>query len=1174
MTLEGETGIDGSETDVWREIAVKIGEELNPRKVLVLREEDPDEDFQLVSSIGLDDSLDWEDQVSFDLLVETFEQKAPRSTSSPFLSICAPVVSQGRVLGLLYAERGESAFAETELEQLVSYGKGLVSTFDPVDQEQTVVKVSTNSKDQELEALNSKIVFLLLTDGSITGPSAQAALKKAEYRNVRVEQVLVESGALEEAVATRLLAEHYELEHTEVNESELDPLALMMLSATQANRLGVLPIRMEEDKLVAATCIPTTESLASEIKQITGLELKPLLTGPLQLQSLLERYDRLTLPTTPKLARKNTDTEKKKQLDKGAESQEQLQRIHQNTFSSMDRDDLVGGRYIVKDELMNCRFSTLYIAEDRVDGVPVVLRRLELPDSNPDEYFEARLQILKEGRLLSRLSHQNLPRVQEFIEDKGSMYLVLEEVAGQTLTSFFESYETQPGPELVRRLLNQFLSVVDYLHSQTPPIIHRDLRPETILITPHGTIKIAEFGLAKMNEGDISTDNQTAFRSLGSPNYASPEQLLGEPSHKANDFYSIGAILYFVATGQAPPNSSERCFGKDQLLAVESIRKDFPDSLCRAISQLLDPQAESRPDSVQAIHELLSEEADFFQQELTVPQSLVESQDAHLSSTWQVLFGGKEQLTGDDEAVIDFAQEYRKTFGFIDISEFPITREVGRLLPETLCKGTGCICLEKLDDSTLRVAAHEPEKIHLSDGIFIATKGMYRSELLCADPSLIEQAVGFVFDGDHIAETTTWMEFLEQQQSKEEALTPTNAQAKAFNSEDIEVPIEEAVDRLLKEAIASGASDIHLEPFAERMNLRCRVDGVLHQINTFEPEFASSMIRRLKTMANMDIARERGTQRGRISIRVGQSDFDLRVSILPVLCGESCVMRVSKKGSFNLRLPDLGIDAKKEAGYRRMLSQPHGLILVCGPTGSGRSTTLYASLKEIQRPDRKVLTAEDPIEYQMSGITQVQMNTDPRVERRLTFANALREFMCHDPDVILVGEIQDSETANITIQAALTGHLMLSTIHTNDAIGVVTRLRDMGCEPFSVGSTLLGVLGQRLARRICPDCTEEIEVPASVLDTFQEAGIDDPKMFKGVGCKSCDHTGYQGQVALCELLDINDDLRALIKASASETELRAAADSAGFETLLLDGLKKVVSGEVTLEEMQRVCKTL
>ncbi|MEW6281913.1 MAG: GspE/PulE family protein, partial [Candidatus Eremiobacterota bacterium] len=375
-------------------------------------------------------------------------------------------------------------------------------------------------------------------------------------------------------------------------------------------------------------------------------------------------------------------------------------------------------------------------------------------------------------------------------------------------------------------------------------------------------------------------------------------------------------------------------------------------------------------------------------------------------------------------------------------------------------------------------------------------------------------------------------------------------------------------------AISLGASDIHLENSELELTVRYRIDGVLHGMESFDRRTAAAITKRLKIMANMDIAQERVTQGGRISVRVKDQDYDLRVSIVPVAHGENAVLRLLRKGTFNLRLPDLGLWPDDQALYEGLLEQPYGMILVSGPTGSGKSTTLYASLARINRPDRKLLTVEDPVEYEMAGVTQVQVNLAPREEdMRVTFARALREFLRQDPDVILVGEIRDRETAAIAVQAALTGHLLLSTIHTNDALGIVARLVDMGVEPFLIASTFLGGMAQRLVRRVCEKCAEPCELPERYQAVFDQEGLE-ASLRRGKGCLHCRRTGYRGRLGLYEVLAVTPELRDLIARSAPEAELRQAVLRSGFRTLYRDGLRKAAQGLVTVEEVERVSKTL
>ena len=547
-------------------------------------------------------------------------------------------------------------------------------------------------------------------------------------------------------------------------------------------------------------------------------------------------------------------------------------------------------------------------------------------------------------------------------------------------------------------------------------------------------------------------------------------------------------------------------------------------------------------------------------------------------SMWQLLFRRKKKEDRAAAAVDDTVarREQLSTYPFADLASMDLNRDICRILPEALCRNIGGLCIGSLSESDITIACKDPTDVYIYDQIALVGQGKFNPTLMRAASDVVDHALEYIYKGDHLSLDTTWSKFLEQKRLDDVAIVTTNEQAViTFGDEALEGPVVNAVDRLIKEAISAEASDIHLEPFDTGMVIRYRIDGVLRVVSHYSKMEAGPIVKRLKVMANMDIAQERVTQGGRISLKVGTQEFDLRVSIVPVPAGESVVMRILKKGAFTTTLSDLGFSEENEKRYRMILSQPHGMILVCGPTGSGKSTTLYASLKEIQRPDRKLLTAEDPIEYQMPGIIQVQMNTAPKEEeKRVTFSKALREFLRQDPDVILVGEIRDQETAEIGIQAALTGHLLLSTLHTNDSIGIIARLRDMDCEPFQIGSVLLGGLAQRLARKICQECREEITIPEEMLPLFASRDVDEPRAFRGKGCRSCHQSGHRGRLGIYELLEITPEIRSLINRGAHEEEIKAQAVEQGFHDLLGDGLLKVRAGLISLEEVLRVCKTI
>ncbi len=367
-----------------------------------------------------------------------------------------------------------------------------------------------------------------------------------------------------------------------------------------------------------------------------------------------------------------------------------------------------------------------------------------------------------------------------------------------------------------------------------------------------------------------------------------------------------------------------------------------------------------------------------------------------------------------------------------------------------------------------------------------------------------------------------------------------------------DAPIIRMLNALLTQAAKDGASDIHIEPYERSSSVRFRVDGTLREVVQPNKALHAALISRLKIMAELDIAEKRLPQDGRISLRIGGRAIDVRVSTLPSSHGERAVLRLLDKTESRFTLEGLGMDGEVLAAYARLIQQPHGIVLVTGPTGSGKTTTLYASLGRVDTATTNVLTVEDPVEYELPGIGQTQVNA--KID--LTFAKALRAILRQDPDVILIGEIRDFETAQIAIQASLTGHLVLATVHTNDAPSSVTRLIDMGVEPFLLSSSLLGVLAQRLVRKLCPQC--------------RRPGEDG--RWHPVGCEHCGHTGYKGRTGVYELMTVNEQVQTLIHNRAAEQELVAAARAGGLRSMREDGDRLVTSGVTSLEEVVRVTR--
>lgn len=381
-----------------------------------------------------------------------------------------------------------------------------------------------------------------------------------------------------------------------------------------------------------------------------------------------------------------------------------------------------------------------------------------------------------------------------------------------------------------------------------------------------------------------------------------------------------------------------------------------------------------------------------------------------------------------------------------------------------------------------------------------------------------------------------------------------------------EAPIIKLVNLFITKAVESRASDIHIESFEDELRVRYRIDGVLHDVESAPRNLQAAIISRVKIMAKLNIAERRLPQDGRIRLKVGEREVDLRVSTIPVIYGESVVMRILHKEGIVIDLNLLGFPPDTLSGFNQLIKKPNGIILVTGPTGSGKTTTLYGALDKINSPDKKIITVEDPVEYQLKGVNQIQMK--PQIG--LNFANTLRHIVRQDPDIIMIGEIRDLETAEVAIQSALTGHLVFSTLHTNDAPSALPRLLDMGVESFLLSSTVRGILAQRLVRIICPECKEP-DLSIADKEELKMLGTgSNITLYRGRGCEKCAFTGYYGRAGIFELLVVDDAIRKLILKNPDSNQIREIARQNGMKTLLEDGIEKVRTGMTTLSEVLRV----
>lgn len=505
---------------------------------------------------------------------------------------------------------------------------------------------------------------------------------------------------------------------------------------------------------------------------------------------------------------------------------------------------------------------------------------------------------------------------------------------------------------------------------------------------------------------------------------------------------------------------------------------------------------------------------------------------------------------------------------FVDLENMELEPEMARSIPEHLAQRYKVIPVAQ-KDNRLTLAMVDPLNVIAIDDIRLITG--FDIEPVISTEEAILKAINRQFGVTDLAEVQETVKDISATDfgpvEIEEAVEEEIALDKLKEMVD-EAPIVRVVNLIISQAINDSASDIHIEPEHKQVRVRYRVDGVLHDVMSPPKHIQAPMISRIKIMANLDIAERRVPQDGKIHLRHDNREFDLRVSTVPTIHGEKVVMRILDKSSVLLGLNKLGFYPDTQSIFENIVEKPYGMILVTGPTGSGKSTTLYSCLNKLNTESVNILTIEDPVEYQLPGINQVQINE----KAGLTFASALRSFLRQDPDIIMVGEIRDTETAKIAVEAALTGHLVLSTLHTNDSSGAVTRMVEMGVEPFLCASSVIACLAQRLARLICPNCKESYTPPMESIKQFGLAAFTDTDItfYRGRGCDHCKQTGYRGRTGIFELLNITDRVRSLILQRASTAEIRQAAIEEGMRTMQDDGLKKVLDGTTTIEECLRV----
>ena len=525
----------------------------------------------------------------------------------------------------------------------------------------------------------------------------------------------------------------------------------------------------------------------------------------------------------------------------------------------------------------------------------------------------------------------------------------------------------------------------------------------------------------------------------------------------------------------------------------------------------------------------------------------------------------KLNIVSEDVLINFLSEQYH--VASVSLSSEEVDNSVIKFIPYDVAHKYQIFPISK-NGAVLTVAMIDPSNVFAIDDVKFMTG--YEVQPVVASETAIKEAIAHHYEQsaeelqnvvDSLAEfKDEGLDFIQESDDDVDLSELQNAMDEA--------PVVKLVNLILSEAIMRGASDIHLEPYEKSFRVRYRIDGVLYDVMQPPSKLKAALTSRIKIMSELDIAERRLPQDGRIKLKIRNKGVDLRVSTLPTLFGEKIVMRILDKSNLNLDLTKLGFEEEPLKDFQESIISPYGMVLVTGPTGSGKTTTLYSALSTVNEIDVNIMTAEDPVEYNLDGINQVHVKDDIG----LSFAAALRSFLRQDPDIVMVGEIRDFETAEIAVKAALTGHLVLSTLHTNDAPSTISRLLNMGIEPFLVSASVIVIIAQRLCRRICDQCREELDVPESALIDmgFQQDEVTTFKCYKGKGCSACSETGYKGRMALYEVMPVKDEIKEMILKGASAADIKKAAMKLGMKTLRMSGRTIIKEGSTTVEEVLRV----
>jgi len=873
----------------------------------------------------------------------------------------------------------------------------------------------------------------------------------------------------------------------------------------------------------------------------------------------------------------------------------------------MEQQPKTIGDYRIKRELGRGGMAIVYHAHDTKNQRDVALKIL--PPTMVDRSSVARFH--REGVAQSKLRHPNIVEVYEAGAQDGVHYIAMEFVEGKTVRAMIKQHG-RLSVEKASEILLETCRALDYAHEMG--FIHRDIKSANIMVNKSGQVKLMDFGLVRITGATLVTQSGVV---VGTPEYMSPEQISGNEIDQRSDIYSLGITMYEMLAGKLPFESSN----SQGLIMMHRYEQpqplhDLVPNLPPVIEYILNKTITKEPaerfqtaaEMTEAIEKFLKapptqEELSSMLEESTLEHLATELLIKASSASGGETFSGRpsqRQLMINCGVIKSesFSELYKKHFQTgKPLRECAI--ELGcateQQILQFLTSAYGIERLENIDQLKFHDRLREliPEKFaQKCEAVPVASQAgelvvamvnpldVYLDDYLThiCDMKIKKVAVGrseFKLLFDKVYQTGNVYEgILEELGATEESdkieVVDDEEPIELGEETGSEAPIVKLVNYLIDQAVRERASDIHIEPDEEKLRVRYRIDGALSEKMCPPKQLQAPIISRIKIMADMDIAERRIPQDGRIKLRVQEKNVDFRISTLPGIHGEKAVIRILDESQILLGLNQLGFNADLLKKWERMITRPYGIILVTGPTGGGKTTTLYSTLSRINTIDTNIITVEDPVEYRLEGITQVQVN----LKAGVNFASGLRSIFRQDPDIIMVGEMRDLETAQISIKAALTGHLVFSTLHTNDAPGAITRLLDIGIAPYLVASSLIGVMAQRLVRMICPSCKQAYTPSQNEREEACLEGEEEIKFYRGQGCDKCQNTGYRGRMPLFELMEVTDEIKRLIITKSASNQIKNASIKNGLSTLWDEGIKKVLEGKTTFDEVKRKTSSL